>query len=367
MITLGTVNISNKTKTLMEKALTEGKIGQTEYIPEFENKLADFLGVKYVVATANGTLADAVALAVAKYKNADLDRNEVIVPALTFIAQINAVYYNHLKPIFVDVGYDYQINPEKIEEKITGKTLAIMPTHLLGRPAEMEKILSLAKKYNLFVIEDACEALGSKYKNQLAGTIGDMGCFSFFVSHSVTTGEGGMVVTNNDVFANLARSLRNHGRKSNKPGEHYIFPHIGFSAKMNTLEAIIGLGMIDDLSLYIRKRRQNLIKLNELLGYNYFSDREGENIIPHGYPILVKSQKQRDRILQELPEKFGIEVRQIFYSIPTQCEAYKFLGGKEGTYPVAEDIGRRGLYVPCHQNLNDQDLIKISKALKEVI
>ncbi len=367
MITLGTVNISNKTKTLMEKALTEGKIGQTEYIPEFENKLADFLGVKYVVATANGTLADAVALAVAKYKNADLDRNEVIVPALTFIAQINAVYYNHLKPIFVDVGYDYQINSEKIEEKITGKTLAIMPTHLLGRPAEMEKILSLAKKYNLFVIEDACEALGSKYKNQLAGTIGDMGCFSFFVSHSVTTGEGGMVVTNNDVFANLARSLRNHGRKSNKPGEHYIFPQIGFSAKMNTLEAIIGLGMIDDLSLYIRKRRQNLIKLNELLGYNYFSDREGENIIPHGYPILVKSQKQRDRILQELPEKFGIEVRQIFYSIPTQCEAYKFLRGKEGTYPVAEDIGRRGLYVPCHQNLNDQDLIKISKALKEVI
>ncbi len=166
MITLGTANISEKTKQLMLNALNKGIIGQGNYIFDFEEKLAKFLGIKYAIATANGTLADAVALAVAKIKDGG-KRDEVIVPALTFIAQINAVYYNHLKPVFVDVDYDYQIDAEKIEERINGKTLAIMPTHLLGGPAKMEKILKLAAKYNLFVVEDACEALGSRYQNQL--------------------------------------------------------------------------------------------------------------------------------------------------------------------------------------------------------
>ena len=179
MITLGTVNISDKTKELMKRVLDEGMVGQGKSIPQFESELAKFFGVKHAVTTANGTMADAVALAAAKIHGAS-KKNEVIVPALTFIAQINAVYYNHLKPVFVDIGYDYQIDAEKIEEKITENTLAIMPTHLLGRPANMEKIKSLAKKYNLFVIEDACEALGSRYQDQLCGAIGDMGCFSFY-------------------------------------------------------------------------------------------------------------------------------------------------------------------------------------------
>ena len=366
MITLGTINISNKTKELIKKALEEGAIGQGKYIQEFEKRLADFFGVKHVIATANGTLADAVALAAVKYRD-NLKRNEVIVPALTFIAQVNAIYYNQLKPVFVDVDYDYEINIEKIEEKINDKTLAIMPTHLLGRPAKMDKIISLAKKYNLFVIEDACEAMGSKYQNKFCGTIGDMGCFSFFVSHTITTGEGGAIFTNNDELAAMTYSLRNHGRKSDKPEEKFIFSRIGFSAKMNCLEAIIGLGIIDNLSCYMERRRQNIFKLNKLIGENLFSEKEKEHIVPHAYPIMVKSKEIRGKLLKLLPEKFGIEVRQIFYSVPTQSEAYKFLEEKKGAYPVAEDIGKRGLYVPCHQNLNDEDLLKISTVLKKIV
>jgi len=361
MITLGTVNISSKTKKLLNEALDKGIIGQGNYIQDFENKLAEFLKVKHVITTSSGTLADAVALAAAKITDGG-KRNEVIVPALTFIAQVNAVYYNHLKPVFVDVGYDYQIDTEKIEEKITGNTLAIMPTHLLGKPVNMNDVLDLAKKHNLFVIEDSCEALGSRYQNQLCGTIGDMGCFSFFVSHSITTGEGGAIATNNDSLADLARSLRNHGRKSSNPGEHFIFPHIGFSAKMNSMEAIVGLGIIDELPEYIERRHQNLIKINNLLDKELLHGKN-QYIVPHGIPVLVKSQEQRDKLLVAFPEKFGIETRQIFYSIPTQSEAYKFLGEKIGSYPVAEDIGRRGLYVPCHQNLGDEDLRKIANAI----
>lgn len=366
MITLGAVNISNKTKFLMEQALSQEKIGQGEYIRQFEMEMAKFFGTKYAIATANGTLADASALAALKYKQ-DTKRDEIIVPALTFIAQINAIYYNHLKPVFIDVNYDYQINVEKIEEKITKKTLAIMPTHLLGKPAEMEKINYLAKKYNLFVIEDACEALGSKYQGKYCGTIGDMGCFSFFVSHSITTGEGGMVITNNDELADLVTSLRNHGRKSDKPEEKFIFPYLGFSAKMNCLEAIIGLGIVDNLSEYIEKRHQNMIKINEFLGKECFPKKDKEYIVPHAYPAMLKSKEIRNEYLRLLPEKFEIEARQIFSSIPTQNKAYQFLGEKEGSYPVAEDIGNKGLYVPCHQNLREEDLIKISNTLKEII
>ena len=364
MIALGTVNISDKTKELMKEALDKGMVGQGKSIREFEEALAKFFGVKHVIATANGTTADAVALASAKIAR-NHQRNEVIVPALTFIAQINAVYYNHLKPVFVDVGYDYQINADKIEEKITEKTLAIMPTHLLGRPVNMGKIISLAKKYNLLVIEDSCEALGSRYQNQLCGTIGDMGCFSFYVSHSITTGEGGVIITNNDELAELATSLRNHGRKGTKPGEHYLFPHIGFSAKMNAMEAIIGLGVIDELPNHMEQRRKNMVKINQLIGKEWFPEKPGEHIVPHAYPIMVESKELRDELLRLLPEKFGIEARQTFSSIPTQDGAYEFLGEKEGTYPIAEDIGKRGLYVPCHQNLSEEDLSKIAETLKQ--
>ncbi len=366
MITLGTVNISKKTKTLLDEALKKGIIGQGHYIQDFEQKLAKFLGVKYVIATANGTLADTVALAVAKYKDGE-KRNEVIVPALTFIAQINAVYYNHLKPVFIDIGYDYQIDVAQIEKKINKNTLAIMPADLLGKPANMSKILELAKKYDLYVVEDACEALGSKYKNKLCGAIGDMGCFSFFVSHSITTGEGGAIATNNRQLAELARSLRNHGRKGSNPGEHFIFPYIGYSAKMNALEAIIGLGVIDELGEHIKRRHANLARLNESVGRDLFLDAKDEYIVPHGFPFLVKSQKLRDNLLKELPKKFGIEARQIFYSIPTQSGAYRFLGEKIGSYPVAEDIGRRGLYLPCHQNLNGRELARIAEVLRNII
>lgn len=366
MISLGAVNISKKTKLLLNEALDKGIVGQGKYIKDFEEGLANFLGVKHAIAVANGTLADAVALASVKVQDGG-QRDEVIVPALTFIAQINAVYYNHLKPVFIDANYDYEIDADKIEEKITEKTLAIMPTHILGRPADMKKINALVKKHHLFVIEDSCEALGSRLQDQLCGTMGDMGCFSFYVSHSITTGEGGAIVTNDDALAERARSLRNHGRQGTKPGEHYLFPHIGFSAKMNAMEAIVGLGIIDELSKYIEKRHQNVMKMNALMDKNWFAEKPGEYIVPHGYPVMAESEELRNELLKILPEKYGIEARQIFYSIPTQSGAYKFLGEKEGSYPVAEDIGKKGLYVPCHQNLADKDLIEITDALKQAL
>ncbi|MEK7124173.1 MAG: DegT/DnrJ/EryC1/StrS family aminotransferase [Patescibacteria group bacterium] len=366
MITLGTVNISEKTKQLMQEALNEGLIGQGKYVAEFEKKLADFLSVKYVISTSSGTMADACALAAIKEQD-KLKRNEVIVPALTFIAQVNSIYYNHLQPVFVDVGRDFQIDVSKIEEKITKNTLAIMPVHLFGWPANMDAIKEIAKKHNIFIVEDACEALGSKYKNEFLGTIGNMGTFSFYVSHSITTGEGGAVATNDEQLAGLAYSLRNHGRKSDIIEEKFIFPRIGFSAKMNSMEAIVGLGIIDDLSGYVKARHDNMVQINNLLQEKHFLEKENEYVAPHCLPFLVSSKEKRDELLKLIPGKYEIEARQAFYSIPTQSGAYEFLGQKEGNYPVAEDIGNRGLYLPCHQNLSDEDVKKIVIALNEAI
>jgi len=135
---------------------------------------------------------------------------------------------------------------------------------------------------------------------------------------------------------------------------------------MNSLEAIIGLGIVNELLQHIEKRYQNMIKISNLLGKKCFPERENEYIVPHCFPVLLRSKEIRDKFLKLLPEKYGVEARQIFYSIPTQSEAYRFSGEKEGAYPIAEDIGRRGIYVPCHQNLSDENITKISNILKEI-
>ena len=366
MINLGTTNITDKTKSLMTEALESGMIGSGKYVDEFEKEFAKWLGVKHAIAVSSGTMADACALAAIKYLDGE-KRNEVIVPALTFIAQINAIRYNHLKPVFVDVDKDFNISVQKIKEKITNKTLAIMPTHLLGRPARMHEITALARQHNLFVVEDSCEALGSKYYNTNVGTIGDAGCFSFFVSHSITTGEGGAVVTYNDKIADLVRSLRNHGRESDACEEKFLFPHIGFSGKMNSMEAIIGLGVVPELNSHIEKRHKNALILNNLTNYPWMREENYEHIVPHSYPIMVESHEKRQKLLTDLPQKYGIEARQIFYSIPTQSDACAFLGEKFGSYPMAEDIGLRGLYIPCHQNVKYEELEYMTRVLKEVV
>jgi len=216
-IALGTVNLTDRTLELVTAAVKEGRIGQGPLISQFEEELASWFGVRQAILVANGTIADTVALAAIQGGDR---QGEVILPALTFVAQANAVYYNHLTPRFVDVTDDYQIDLEQVEANISRQTVAIMPTHLLGRPANMDGILELANKHGLPVVEDACEALGSRYRDRLVGTLGSMGCFSFFVSHSMTTGEGGVIITDERRparFATTAACPRSRRRSSYSP------------------------------------------------------------------------------------------------------------------------------------------------------
>lgn len=363
-ITLGTVSFTEETALYLDEIIKTQRVGQGEFIKKFEIALQNFFGVKHAIAVANGTAADAIALAACKYKHPS-EKNEVILPAMTFIAQANAILEAGLKPIFVDVDSDYQVNTEQMESKINDKTLALMPVHLFGKPANMHQIMALAKKYDLPVIEDTCDAVGSELDGKYVGTFGTAGCLSFYVSHTISGGEGGAILTDDDKIAELARSLRNHGKSSNDLFGMFTFNVVGFSAKMNEMEAAVGLGAIHVVNQTVERRRHILTYLNQELN-GQFMEGESQKIVPHCFPILLRDKAARDAAMKEL-DAANIEVRPSYPCLPTQTKAYAFLGHRLGDFPMAEEFGDRGLYVPSHQNITDEELVYLKEHLSKVI
>ena len=200
--------VGKKKIKAVKKVILSGRYDSGHKVKEFENKFANYLGIKYAVAINSGTAALHVALAVLNIEAGD----EVIVPPLTFFSTISSVLHQNATPIFADIDLEnFCLDSQDIEKKITKHTKAIIPVHLYGNSAEMDKIMTIAKKYNLKVIEDAAQAHGTEYKNKKVGAIGDIGCFSFFATKHMTTGEGGILVTNNKEWADLARIIRSHG------------------------------------------------------------------------------------------------------------------------------------------------------------
>lgn len=273
-----------------------------EYVEEFEAKFAKFLNVKYCVMVANGTVADTIALGVLKHFYPDKD--EVIVPDNTFVAQYNAVKYNNLKAT----------------KFVTSKTLCHFPVHLLGKPFKIPAL-------KVPVIEDACEALGSKLNGKYCGTFGDMGTFSFFVTHTLSTGEGGAIVTNNKNYADHARILRNHGEFGGK----FKHPYLGWNGKMSGYTAKIGLKNLKNLKRDLTKRHRAYIKMGG-------KERKGEYIVPHGFPVRTKYRNFDIKWLQLI---MGIDARPLF---------------NDPEY----------LYVPCHQKLTDKQIKYIKDAIKDI-
>lgn len=283
-------------------------------------------------------------------------------------------------PVFVDIEREtLNIDPAKIEAAITDKTRAIMPVHLMGKPAAMDEINKIAKRHKLFVVEDAAEAHGGKYKGRAMGTLADMAAFSLYVAHIITTVEGGIVTTDRRQFAEILRSLRSHGRackcekcvlnlasgycqKRFKSGRNsdirFVFERIGYSSKMNELEAAVGIGNLDEYDDILRKRRKNLKylmnKFNRFHPYlTTIEEERYERIGPHAFPIIVQEKAgfTRDKIVNYL-EKNGIETRALFSSMPTQCAGFKYLGYEKGDFPNAEYIGDNGFHIGIHQDLN---------------
>ena len=361
MISLASVELTPKAKKNLRIAIKEEKIGQGRFIKLFEQKFAKYIGTKYAVFVSNGTVADTLALCAIKDH-----RDEVIVPAFTFVAHVNSIIHAGLKPIFVDVDSRGQMDVANAKRSITKKTLALFPAHLLGRIADI-KLKNLAKEKGLYLVEDCCEALGASWKGRKVGSIGDLGTFSFYASHHISTGEGGMITTNNKKFYETLLSLRNHGRKSEDIQEIFTFDRIGFNAKGSNLQAAIGEALIEEIEEIVGIRRANVSWFNEELGYRWYQDRKGERSSPHCYPIFFNGATERDNALEQLYSA-GIESRKLMASIPNpqQCHAYQFLGYDAGDFPNADYFGERGLYVPCHQLITRRQLGYIAREIKNL-
>jgi len=352
-VPFGTISITPKAKKLIDEAIEQRWLTKGKYVREFEEKFAGLFGVKYGVAVSSGTDADAIACAVL-YDFGAQRGDEIIIPALTFVATGNAVLQAGFTPVFVDVEREtLNIDPAKIEKAITPKTRAIMPVHLMGKPAAMDEIMSIAKKHKLYVIEDAAEAHGAEYKGKKIGSIGDMACFSLYAAHIVTTIEGGILITNNESMAEIARSLRNHGIDGK-----FQFKRIGFSAKMNEIEAAVGLGNIEIFHDILEKRRVNVRHLIKAFvkfdKYFWYLKEESHEVLgPHAFSIILKPGLNftKDEFVTYL-EREGVDSRNLFYSIPTQTQSYQFMGHQLGDFPQSEYCSDHGTHIGCHQDID---------------
>jgi len=393
-IPFGTISVTEKSREIIQEILKSNRLSGGKYVRELEKKFAELVGAKEAVAVSTGTDADALALAVLYDFGAERG-DEIILPALSFVATGNAVLQAGFTPVFVDIDRKtLNIDPARIEEKITRKTRAILPVHLMGKTAEMDTINEIARKYNLYVIEDAAEAHGATYKGKNAGILGNMGAFSLYVAHIITTVEGGIIITANSEFAEILRSLRSHGRackcescvlnvasaycpKRFQYGEkediRFIFERIGFSAKMNELEAAIGLGNLEIYHNILNRRRENLYFLMD--GFKKFKpylvtiEKEPyEEIGPHALPIIIQEGVNFNRTqLVNFLEKKGIDTRNLFSSMPTQCPGFRFLGYKFGDFPNAEYMGENGIHIGVHQDLGKKECNYILNTIEEFL
>ncbi|MFH1514194.1 MAG: DegT/DnrJ/EryC1/StrS family aminotransferase [bacterium] len=330
------------------------------YITEFEQKFAGYCGVNNGIATSNGTAALHLALKALGIKKDD----EVIVPTLTFIATANAVTYCNAKPVFVDSHPIYwNMDPEKIEEKITENTKAIIPVHLYGHPCDMDPIMDIARDHDLYVIEDAAEAHGAEYKGKKVGSFGDINCFSFYGNKIITTGEGGMCLTDDDELAERMRILRDHGMNPNRKYWHDV---IGFNYRMTNMQAALGVAQIEKIEKIIELKRLNAEHYNRLLknvNENTITlpiEEKWARNVYWMYSVLIDHRINRDDMIKKL-EQEGIDTRPLFYPIHKMPP---YLGG---VFPVAEVVSKLGISLPSSPNLMLSEIARVCDVLFNIM
>jgi perosamine synthetase len=332
-----------------------------KYITTFEQGFADFCGVKHGVAVSNGTTALHLALAALGIVAGD----EVIIPTLSFIATANAVHYTNAKVVFADSEPEtWNIDPVEIEKKITTRTKVIVPVHLYGHPANMDPILEIAKRHHLVVLEDAAEAHGALYKGKRVGSLGKLGAFSFYGNKIITTGEGGIVVTDDDELDQRMRFLRDHAMSTEK---RYWHTEIGFNCRMTNLQAALGVAQLEQIETFIARKQQIAARysanLSDLTNITLPPQATWAKSVYWMYSILLNSDfpLSRDEFLGQL-KAAGVDNRPFFYSIH-QMPPY---AGDTGLFPVADDLSRRGLNLPSAVTLTDAQIDSICEIIHDL-
>jgi perosamine synthetase len=332
-----------------------------KFVTEFERRFAEFCDTRYAVATSSGTTALHLALVTAGIGAGD----EVIVPTMSFIATANAVKYTGATPIFVDSEPDtWTIDPAQIEPAITPRTKAIIPVHIYGHPADMDPIMEIARAHDLLVIEDAAEAHGALYKGRRVGGIGDIGMFSFYGNKIITTGEGGMVVTNNDVLDQEMRVLRGHGMSPNRRYWHEV---LGYNYRITNIQAALGVAQMEKIDRLVQAKRHMAQRyaegLGDIPGITLPSQAEWAYNVYWLYSILVDPDEfgmTRDELIARLGEQ-DIDTRPIF---PCMHEQPIYATGQD--LPVASYISDNGLSLPGATSLTDRDFDRVIEAMHAV-
>lgn len=387
------INLKRQYETIRSEAdnkvlsvLSSANFIMGDNVKTFEKEFADHIGTKYSVSVANGTDALVIALKALGIGQGD----EVITTPFTFFATAESISAAGATPVFADVRKDtFNIDPGKIEEKITPKTKAIMPVHIFGQCADMDEINNIASKYNLKVIEDACQAVGGEYKCRKAGTLGDIACFSFFPTKNLgCAGDGGIIVTNDDNLATICKGLRAHGSgESGKkaynllnnineeveedkstdntvynPLKYYNYL-IGHNSRLDEIQAAILRTKLPLLDRWNKKRRANARFYNEqLMHTNLVIPYEDENV-KHVYHMYVLQSEKRERLIEYLKEN-GIATG-VYYPVPLHLQkAYADLGYKPGDMPIAEYLSHRTIAIPMFAELTEEEKEYIVEALK---
>lgn len=366
MIPVNQPDLSKKAKTYVLDAVSSGWISSAgPYIAKFESSFASYLRVKHATTTTNGTAALHLAVEALGLTRGD----EVIMPDMTIISCPLAVMYAGATPVFVDVDPEtFTIDPTKIESRITKHTKAIMVVHLYGHPADMDPIMNIAKKHKIAVIEDAAEAHGAMYRGKLVGSIGDIGAFSFYANKIVTTGEGGMVVTNNKHLAQRATLLKDLAHSPNKRFWHET---IGFNYRMTNIQAALGLAQLESIETYIAKKvwmaKSYARALKGIPHLTLPKEMPWAKSVYWMYALTLTKDApiSKDDLRTKLKEK-GVDTRDFFYPLHTQPILKKFVG-KNSRFPVSDFASKNGFYLPSGLAISETQIQLVADKLRMIL
>jgi len=350
--------ISPEISRAIQRVLKSGWFILGEELERFEDEFSKYVGTKYAIGVNSGSDALLLALQALGIGKGD----EVITVSHTFISTVDAIVRNGAKPVFVDITPDtYCIDVKKIEGRITKRTKALLPVHLYGHPADMEPIMEIAKKYKLSVIEDACQAHGAEYKGSKAGSMGDIGCFSFYpVKNLGAYGDGGMIVTNNEESAQKLRMLRNYGQ-----ARKYYHDFIGVNSRLDEMQAAILRVKLKHLDDWNSSRREFAQIYDKLLKDTDVVTPIEKRYARHVYHLYVIRDKNRDRLQQHLLAK-GIQT-QIHYPIPVHKQKAYLELGHTAKLPITERICSEILSLPLHPFLNEDEVNAIAKCVRNAV
>lgn len=366
-IPLSSADITQKEQEAVLRVLKSSRLALGPKLKEFEEKFAKYIGTKYAIAVNSGTSGLHLLIRALGIKKGD----EVITTPFSFIASANCILYEQAKPVFVDIDpLTLNIDPNKIEKVITKRTKALVIVDIFGHPADWDPILKIAKKHKLKVVEDSCEALGAEYKGKKCGNFGEAAVFAFYPNKQITTGEGGIIVTDNKKIADLCRSMMNQGRKV-KNGKWLEHIRLGYNYRMNETQAAMGIVQLSRIKEILKKRNKVAKMYNEKL--KSIPNIKALYVAPWAkiswfiYVIQLGdkySRKNRDEIMKKL-QKAGIQCNNYFQCIHLQPFYQDLFGYKRGDFPIAESVSDRTIALPFYNNLKEKQIDYIAQNLKK--